>query len=117
MPVADMRRKGVHNTPRMPGYSVDSAMREVETINNRKKVEEQRKNSDTENRKELIKMIENYQKNNVSSKDIVTKIMANPIMKNFEYLRKNGVDLNNFVQDLVSRMQVRNKKSFSREEK
>lgn len=93
-----------------PGLAARNTQFEI----NRENKERQRNNSpetgDVANRKYVQTKIIEYVNSGLLKEEIIEKILQDPIMKEFEYLKASGVELKTCVVDWVENAIKRNSK-------
>lgn len=81
----------------MPGINTRLAFRDV---NDR---ESKIYSKDTQNRDYVVRTITSYVKNGLELEQALDKIMKDDIVKEFEYLRKNGIDIRTCFKNWAQR--------------
>lgn len=69
---------------------------------------------DTYNRDYVVRTIVNDIKNGLSEEEALDKIMKDPIIKQFEYLSKNGLNIRECFKDWARREIKKPRRNFAR---
>ena len=95
------------NKHHIAGCKIGNIDNELKNIDRKKNKAKAEKNSDYKNRQYVRNKILEYINEGLRIDEIVEEILSDDVMKNFEYLEKNGVDMikcvSSWVQDAMKK--------------